>query len=46
MSMATVCQVCEAATAGHTCEGCGANVCTTHYDRETGLCVDCAARAR
>ncbi|WP_251342393.1 hypothetical protein [Haloplanus halophilus] len=46
MSVTTICQVCEAATASHTCDGCGASVCADHYDRATGLCSTCAARAR
>jgi len=46
MSVTTVCQVCEAATATHTCDACGAAVCAAHYDRETGLCSDCAAGMR
>lgn len=46
MSVTTLCQICESATASHTCDACGAAVCTEHYDRGTGLCVSCAARAR
>ncbi|MEF8852744.1 MAG: hypothetical protein V5A44_10280 [Haloarculaceae archaeon] len=26
------------------CRRCGAFVCTTHCDEETGLCTDCAGR--
>jgi hypothetical protein len=46
MSVTTLCQICESASASHTCSGCGAAVCAEHYDRETGLCTVCATRAR
>lgn len=46
MSVTTVCQICEAATASHTCNACGAAVCAEHYDRGMGMCASCAARAR
>jgi hypothetical protein len=46
MSVTNLCQVCESATASHTCDTCGAAVCAEHYDRETGLCTVCAARVR
>jgi hypothetical protein len=45
MSVADVCQVCEAAPARHTCDQCGSLVCDDHYERSHGLCVQCAARA-
>ncbi|WP_199243646.1 MULTISPECIES: hypothetical protein [Haloplanus] len=44
MSVTNLCQICESAAAVDTCDGCGAAVCGTHYDRATGLCADCAAR--
>jgi hypothetical protein len=46
MSVEGLCQICEAAPARHQCRRCGALVCTDHYDRETGLCTDCAAELR
>jgi hypothetical protein len=46
MSAETLCQICEAAPASHQCRRCGALVCDDHYDREIGLCVDCAAQVR
>lgn len=45
MSFTGVCQVCEAAEASQTCEQCGAHICETHYNRERGLCVQCAQRS-
>jgi hypothetical protein len=42
MSVTTLCQVCETATASHACDGCGAAVCVDHYDRTAGLCSACA----
>ncbi|AZH26869.1 zinc finger HIT domain-containing protein [Haloplanus aerogenes] len=46
MSVTTLCQVCESATANYTCDACGAAVCAEHYDRAAGLCVSCAAGSR
>lgn len=43
MSVEGLCQVCESAPVEHQCRRCGALVCPTHYDRETGLCTGCAA---
>lgn len=42
MTVETLCQICEAAPAEHQCSRCGALVCSTHYDTETGLCTECA----
>ncbi|MGB9987581.1 hypothetical protein [Salarchaeum japonicum] len=42
MSVTGVCQVCESADARHACGQCGRVVCSDHYDRETGLCTECA----
>jgi len=42
MSVSDVCQVCESAEAEFQCGACGALVCRTHYDRESGFCVECA----
>jgi hypothetical protein len=46
MSVTTICQVCENAMARHTCESCGATVCTDHYERAAGLCTHCAGGTR
>jgi hypothetical protein len=46
MSVTAICQICESAPATHACDGCGANVCGDHYDRETGRCSNCAATGR
>jgi hypothetical protein len=43
MSVQGLCQLCESAPANHQCRRCGALVCRAHYDRETGLCTECAA---
>ncbi|MEF8789271.1 MAG: zinc finger HIT domain-containing protein [Haloarculaceae archaeon] len=43
MSVQGLCQICEAAPAEHRCRRCGALVCSTHYDEETGLCTGCLA---
>ncbi|AKH98279.1 hypothetical protein [Halanaeroarchaeum sulfurireducens] len=42
MSVEGLCQICESEPARHVCERCGTLVCDAHYDRQTGLCVDCA----
>lgn len=42
MSVSGLCQICESAEAKHQCDRCGAMVCATHYDRELGLCTECA----
>jgi hypothetical protein len=42
MSVAELCQICEAAEARHTCEACGRQVCDDHFDREERVCVACA----
>jgi hypothetical protein len=41
MSVTSICQVCESATANYTCGSCGATVCADHYDQEKGLCSLC-----
>ena len=46
MSVSGLCQICETRPARERCENCGTLVCELHYDREMGLCADCAARAR
>ncbi|RRJ29413.1 hypothetical protein EIK79_12275 [Halocatena pleomorpha] len=46
MSVQTLCQICESAPAEYQCTRCGALVCAAHYDKETGLCTDCATAIR
>lgn len=46
MSVSGLCEICEADTIEDQCDRCGKLVCEDHYDRETGLCTDCAAEAR
>lgn len=45
MSVTGICQICESAEARFACDRCGRVVCETHYDRETGLCTECARTA-
>lgn len=42
MSVTGICQLCESAEARHACDRCGRVVCDEHFDRESGLCIDCA----
>jgi hypothetical protein len=42
VSRTGLCQVCEAAAAQFGCDACGAAVCSDHYERTTGLCIQCA----
>lgn len=42
MSVASLCDVCEAAQAVEQCQRCGAGVCRQHHDAETGYCATCA----
>ena len=42
MSVSGLCQVCQSAEARFSCERCGSLVCADHYDRRTGLCLECA----
>ena len=46
MSVAGLCQICESARADRQCDRCGTFACTDHYDREHGLCVECAAETQ
>lgn len=43
MSVAGLCEICEAATVFDSCDRCGRVVCKDHYDAETGYCTDCTA---
>jgi len=45
MSVTGICQICESAEATFACDRCGRVVCDAHYDRETGLCTECARTA-
>jgi methionyl-tRNA synthetase len=42
MSVSGLCQICQAAEAVDRCESCGNMVCAEHYDRQQGLCAQCA----
>ena len=46
MSVAGLCQICESRPAQDRCENCGTLACEVHYERDLGLCADCAAQAR
>jgi len=41
MSVTGLCQVCEDASATHTCPTCGRVVCLTHWDDAAGVCTEC-----
>jgi hypothetical protein len=43
MSVAGLCEICEASTVTDSCDRCGRVVCGDHYDTETGYCTDCLA---
>ena len=45
MSVSGLCQICESRPATERCDNCGTLSCTQHYEREVGLCADCAAQA-
>ncbi|MFB6266994.1 MAG: hypothetical protein ABEI31_04975 [Halodesulfurarchaeum sp.] len=42
MSVTGLCQVCEGAEAKFSCGRCGRLVCGDHYDRGSGMCIECA----
>ena len=46
MSVSGLCQICESKPAQERCDNCGTLACEQHYERETGLCADCASQAR
>ncbi|WP_176697290.1 hypothetical protein [Halorubrum sp. SD626R] len=41
MSVAGLCQVCEAAQARHGCPRCGRAVCDDHWNGPAGACAAC-----
>ncbi|RQG91681.1 hypothetical protein EA462_03545 [Natrarchaeobius halalkaliphilus] len=45
MSVSGLCQICESRPAQERCSNCGTLACEKHYERGTGLCADCVARA-
>ena len=45
MSVSGLCQICESRPAQERCDNCGTLACESHYERGTGLCADCTARA-
>jgi len=42
MSVAGLCQICEAGRADRQCPRCGSLVCDDHFDRARGVCADCS----
>lgn len=46
MDMGGICQVCESRPANYTCDSCGAYVCESHFEKERGICADCAGTAQ
>lgn len=44
MSVTGLCQICESRPAQDRCDNCGTLACSVHYERDKGLCADCAAR--
>jgi hypothetical protein len=42
MSVSGLCQICESAEAKFSCDACGAVVCGDHYERDLGVCIQCA----
>lgn len=43
MSVAGLCEVCEAAPIDDGCDRCGRLLCDRHHDEQTGLCPSCSA---
>ncbi len=43
MSVAGICELCEADSVEDSCDRCGRLVCAHHYDEPTGLCTVCVA---
>lgn len=46
MSVSGLCEICTTGDVEHDCERCGRLVCADCWDRDTGLCVECAADTR
>lgn len=42
MSVSGLCQICESRPADRRCTNCGTFACEAHFERDVGLCVDCA----
>ena len=42
MSVGGLCEVCENRAGKHTCDRCGAFVCSNHWEPAVGACLDCA----
>ncbi len=42
MSVAGLCSICEIGSVVDGCDRCGRLVCEDHYDRKSGLCVECS----
>lgn len=43
MSVAGSCEICQTGRVAHTCDRCGNLVCSEHFEKGLGLCVECAA---
>lgn len=43
MSVSSPCEICLREEVDHTCDRCGQLVCSDHYDKEMGYCVECVA---
>lgn len=46
MSVAGLCELCEARPVADGCERCGRLVCDRHFDSESRLCTPCLAAVR
>lgn len=46
MSVSGLCEICGRGEVQWSCDRCGKLVCREHYDRESGLCVECASEVR
>lgn len=42
MSVAGLCEICDRPSVEYTCDRCARLVCERHFDRQTGLCVNCS----
>lgn len=41
MSVSGLCELCQQHEVIDGCDRCGRLVCERHYDKSTGLCIDC-----